>query len=137
MKYDLYQHTILICICQNNIQSALNFPNVSLHKNTLSLQLSFNSSMYKHVKCGWSLNLYIHFSITPNTIYKKLVTIDVSLIRTILDKKWVDKCHEVRPLKFLFKLWYTKENPKNIVAVYLLIPPEHFPPTCKQCCFIL
>ena len=48
---------------------------LSLHNNTPSVRLSFNSSMHNYVKCGWSQTL----SIT-------LGTFDVFLIRTILEK---------------------------------------------------
>ena len=44
---------------RNNVRS--NLATLSLHKNTLSLELTFNSSMSKYVKCGWSLNLCIYF----------------------------------------------------------------------------
>ena len=36
---------------------------------------------------------------------------------------------------FLYKLEYPKENPRNEVIVYLLIPPEYFLPICKYCHF--
>ena len=60
---------------------------LSLHKDALSLELSFNSSMQKLVQCGWFLNLYILFLVIPNNIYKKLGTFDVLLIPTIFCKK--------------------------------------------------
>ena len=47
---------------------------LSLHNNTPSVRLSFNCSMQKYVKCGWSQTLSI-----------KSGTFDVFLIRTILE----------------------------------------------------
>ena len=59
MECDLYQHTILICVRQNNVWSNLNPLNISLHKNILSLKLSFNSSMMAS-SLQWSLQWRWH-----------------------------------------------------------------------------
>ena len=44
---------------------------LSLHKDALSLELSFNYSMQKLAQCGWFLNLYIlFFSYTKHYLQK-------------------------------------------------------------------
>ena len=46
MKLDFYQHTVLICVRHNNVWSAFNFPNISLHENSLEPSEHFTTQKY-------------------------------------------------------------------------------------------